>query len=306
MVPTYSVGLLLLAVLSGLAFAGVGVSYRAGQARGMAVTSVALAICLVGAPFFAVKGRAVPLPSVPLAVWAMACLAGTGQFIALTLMGPALARGPLSPVWCAVNLNFVLTIAYARLFLGEQIAMTSYAGIGVAVACVLAAALGQQTEHTGEEGRRPTAHARLVYGGLLLTILLTNSLWITGLKHFSARTLPDGRSYLDVFGDHYALGVYLVLGGLVLAEAALARRPFGRLRPWLTAGGLGAVGSVVGFWALAGCASLPASVVLTINSVASLLGAAVVSVLAFHERRTPFWYATIGLAVLAVVLVNSQ
>src|SRR5574340_386909 len=300
----YPVGALALALFHGLAFSCVGIGYRAGQAHRIAATQVALAICVAGAACFAFAVRGTALAGVPSSVWVMALVAGTGQFIALLLMSPALARGPLSPVWCTVNLNFVLTIAYARVFLGETISTLAGAGIVVAVACVVAAALGQQSAPAASGASHPRRE-QAVYGLFLLTILIANSLWITGIKHFGAQLLPDGRSYVSVYGNHYALGVYLVLGLLTLGETVVRRRrPLPALGPWVRVGAFAAVGSIVGMAALNHCAELPASVVLTINSVASLLGAAVVSVIVYHERRTSYWYATVGLAVLAVVLVN--
>jgi drug/metabolite transporter (DMT)-like permease len=47
-------------------------------------------------------------------------------------------------------------------------------------------------------------------------------------------------------------------------------------------------------------------VLFTVSSVVSLLLAAAVSVTAFGEKRSLAWYATVGLAVAAVVLVSAR
>jgi len=301
----YPASALALAFVSGIAFSGVGIGYLLGRPHGISAGQVAFAICFPGVAFFGLLSRSIPLSTVPRAVWVVALLAGGGQYIALKMIGLALARGPLSPPWCTANLNFVLTIAYARLFLGEAIPAIAYAGIAAAVACVLVASLGMRPDSPTAPSRRRPLRARLAYATILLVLLVTNALWIMGIKHLSGQRLADGQSYLSVYANCYGLGVYVVLGLLLLADMLIVRRALPRLGPWAAVGAFAATGSVGGLWALNVAAVLPAAVVMPINSVMSLLTAAIVSVLAFGERRSPAWYATIALAVGAVVLVNA-
>jgi hypothetical protein len=65
---------------------------------------------------------------------------------------------------------------------------------------------------------------------------------------------------------------------------------------------LAGVGSVSGLWLLGTCIALPAAILFTVNSVSSILFTAVVGTLFFKEQRTVNWYATIGCAILVVVL----
>ena len=303
-ISAYAPDRLALAFCSGLAFSCIGVGYRAAQARKVTAAQVACVICLVGVGYFAVLPQSRPWSSVPGENRVMAGIAGAGQCTSLKMIGPALARGPLSPMWCALNLGFVITIGYARLFLGERVSPLGYLGMLAAIACVMAASSRPQPAPSGEAAATSSLRARLTYGTILLVMLVGNSLWLLSIKHFSVRTLPNGQSYLSVFGHQFTLAVYLVLGLFALGEVARTRRTLGPWPPWLLLGGLAAAGSVLGTHALNTCASLPAAVVVTINNVVSLLFAALISVLIFRERRTPSWYATIGLAVAAVVLVN--
>jgi drug/metabolite transporter (DMT)-like permease len=294
--------LVALAAFSGLAFACIGLAYRAAHAREVSAMHVALAICIPGVVFFGLAARGSSPSAVPAVVWVLAVAAGAGQYVTLRMVGPALRRGPLSAMWCAVNLNFAMAIGYARLFLGERISTLGYAGALAAAACVLTASLGQQSP---EEARPRPAGAQLSYGAILLTILLANGLWMTGIKHLSAQALPDGRSDMTAFGNWFAMGVYLLLGLLILGDLLLARRAVPPAAPWLATGAFAAVGSVAGMWALGVCSPLPAAVVFTLNSVVSLLTTALVAAIAFREQRTPSWYGTVALAVVAVVLVNA-
>ena len=297
-----SLPLLSLAVLSGLGFAGLGVSFRLGQAKGLSPAHVALVIGVVGSAVFGSQVGGAPRPA-PALIWALGLAFGATQYLAVKLFRIALARGPLSPMWCAANLGFIIAVIYSRLFLGEQPTPMQYVGVAAAVACVLVATLGQpQAESAGTGLRRLRTGAD--YGIILVLILGLTGLSPVFLKYLNARPFGAGRTYLTAFSDLYLLLFYGSFGLLAAGDLLVTRALGGRWRAMLAAGGLGAAGSVVGLWAWATACGLPAAVVFTVTSVVSIVVAAVVSVLAFKEKASLGWYATIGLAGLAVVLVN--
>ena len=302
MTQQYPPQLLALAAFSGVAWSLLGIAYRAGQLRGVSPVQVALGVATVGAISFGLDARAVPMAQVPALVWWLAAATGLGQFICLKLMRPALDRGPLSPLWCTINLAFVVAVVYARLFLGEQIAPLALAGLAAAIGCVVVASLGQH--QTTPSGAQRGASDYLIYGGLLLLILLSNSLWLTCIKYLSAAHLPSGATLMQAYGSVFSAAVYGGLGLLIVGDLLIVRQPI-KVRALLATGGLGAVGSILGVWALARAGALPAAVVFTINCTLSLLFAALVSAFAMGGKRTPIWYGTVLLAIAAVLLVNA-
>jgi len=313
------------AVLSGVGFGCLGVAYRLGQARGVTPTQIGLVIAAAGCAVF---GGTVGSEewAAPAVVWVLGIGVGISQYLVLKLIRPALARGSLSALWCAVNLGFIIAVAYAALFLGERPGLLQQAGIAAAVACVAVASAGQQPAEGGLRSSQCRTADRLAYGLLLLLILVLTGLSPAFLKYLSAhpavalegpRVLPvgaggaDGQaalggSLMREFGHFYYLIFYAVFAVLILADLAITGAIKARMGTAARVGLLGAAGSVVGMWAWAAASPLPAAVLFTVSSVVSLLLAAAVSVTAFGEKRSLAWYATVGLAVAAVVLVSAR
>lgn len=287
------------AFLAGACFACIGVSYRLGQARGVRPTQIALVMSLGGAIVFGLRCWGMAFGEVPLRLWLFGLAAGSGQYLTMLLIRHALARGGLTAVWCAVGLQFLPTILYARLFLDERIPPLRFVGVAAGIACVLVAALRQKGDSAPRAGAPPRAGGYVVYSAILLAILLGNSLLSVGIKDLSAR--PAGPvSYFAL----YCLLMYVVLGLFICVGMLVRRGPGVPLRLLLPVGLLAAGGSTLGLWALGRCSALPAALVFTVSGVVSILGAAMASVLALGEKPTRLWYATVALALLAIVLVQ--
>ena len=292
------------AFLAGACFACIGISYRLGQARGVRPTQIALVMSLGGAVVFGLRCWGIAFGEVPLRLWLFGLAAGSGQYLTMLLIRHALARGGLTAVWCAVGLQFLPTVLYARLFLDERLPPLRFAGVAAGIACVLVAALRQKGSSAPRAGAPTRPGGYVVYAAILLAILLGNSLISIGIKDLSAR--PAGvPSYFSRFGDLYCLLMYVFLG-LFICVGRLARRgPGVPLRLLLPVGLLAAGGSTLGLWALGRCSALPAALVFVVSGIVSILGAAVASVLALGEKPTRLWYATVALALLAIVLVQA-
>jgi len=293
-----------LALLSGVGFSCLGVSWRWGQAKGVPPTHVALVISVVGAAFFAL--RAGESFSAPALIWVLGIAAGMGQYAAIKLIKVALSRGPLSPLWCAIGLGFIVTIMYASAFLGETLRPVQSLGVAAGVACVIVASLAQGHGDNGSgAGTRRRLVDRVAYGLLLLVTLIASSGAAVMVKHLGSLTYSPSQTYMDHFGGLFYLLLYAVFGLMIAGESAVTR-PRGIPLKWMLAvGAFGAAGSVTGLWAWGAASAFPAAVVFTVSSVISIVGAAIVSAVFFGERTSAGWFATLGLAVASVVLVSA-
>ena len=293
-----------LAALSGIGFACLGVSWRWGQAKGVPPTHVALVISVIGAAFFAL--RAGDSLNAPALIWVLGLTVGVSQYATIKLIKPALSRGPLSPLWCAIGLGFIVTITYAKIFLGEALRPVQCLGVAAAVACVIVASLAQG--HSADEsgsGTRRRLTDQVTYGLLLLLILLTSSGTAVMVKYLGSRAYSPNQSYMDHFGGLFYVLLYAVFGLLILGETVVTR-PGGIPLKWMLAVGIfGSAGSVAGLWAWGAASALPAAIIFTVSGVVSIVGAAIVSVAFFGERASAGWFATLGLAVVSVLLVNA-
>jgi len=260
---------------------------------------------LGGAIVFGLRCWGMAFGEVPLRLWLFGLAAGSGQYLTMVLIRHALARGGLTAMWCAVGLQFLPTIVYARFFLHERIPPLRLVGVAVGIACVLVAALRQKGDSAPRAGTPSRRGGYLVYAAILLAILLGNSLVSIGIKDLSARPGGAEGTYFSRFGDLYCLLMYVFLGLFICIGQVVRRGPGVPLRLLLPVGLLAAGGSTLGLWAMGRCSELPAALVFTVSGVVSILGAAVASVLALGEKPSRLWYATVALAVLAIVLVQA-
>ena len=289
-----------LAGLSGACFALIGIAYRLGQSRGLTPVRIAPVMALAGAVFFCAGADA--LAAAPYWVWLVGASAGAGQYALLGLVRAALARGPLSPVWCAASLNFVGATVYARAVLGETLSWSQLAAVATGVACVLVAG---RCEHAADGGRTDHAPGGRAYVAMLLAIFLLNSMPPIAVKHLAALPLDDARTQMDAHGDALYVALYLALLAASLAKTALRGVRAVPVAGLATLGCLAAVGSIAGMACIAACASGSASAVFTVSSSASILVAAVTSVTAFGERPTLAWAGMVALGVATVTLANA-
>ena len=177
-------------------------------------------------------------------------------------------------------------------------------GVALACACVVLASLQGGARATG--GTTPLRNWRttVVYALLLVAIVINASSLCLAFKILGARTLSDGRTQMDAFGLVMLAACYATFGVCMLAETLARPPPVATRRLQWTAGLLASVGSVGGFALLRHAASAPAALIFPANSLASLLGASVVSALFFRERVTPLWFGMLATGVAAVVLVG--
>jgi drug/metabolite transporter (DMT)-like permease len=231
------------------------------------------------------------------------------QYLAVKLVAMGLKAGPLSPVWCAVSLTFVPVTLYATAVFSEPLGAMRGLGVVAAMGCVVMASMGQD-EAAGRAGLS-SWRGRALYGALLVTILLANSVSDVAMKEMGTRTVSGvagAASYVKQYGDLFVTLLYAFLAAGVVGDMVVRRKgrepgmATGRLKVALGLGVVAAVGSIGGIWLTQQFAGSHAAMAFTVRGAASILAASVVSVIAFRERFSRRWVGTVGLGVLAVVM----
>lgn len=293
----------LLAAVSGLSLSLIGVAFRLGQSRNVMPLHIATSIGIFGALFFGFQMDWASMGQIQLFIFGLALLNALGQILSMELTKVGLKKGPLSPVWCALNLTFLIVIVYSFLFLGEQLNVFQYLALLAGILCVIAASnLGKTAS---EKDRRMSLKDKITYGMILILILLGNSVVFVTIKDLGMRAIPaGGNTYLGA----YLPNIYFILYATMAIVCGLVAF-FQKTRPTsgLALVGLGVmagIGSIGGLYLLSRCVALPAALVFTINGMVTILGGTLASVLFFGEPRTKAWYATLGFGILAVVLAN--
>jgi hypothetical protein len=292
-----------LAAISGLSLSLIGVAFRLGQSRNVLPLHIATSIGIFGALFFGFQMDWGQMGQIPLFIYGLALLNALGQILSMELTKVGLRKGPLSPVWCALNLTFLVVIVYSALCLNEKINVFQYLALLAGILCVIAAShLGQTTT---EKGQRLSLKDKVSYGSILVLILLGNSVVFVTIKDLGMRSIPEGgNTYLGA----YLPNIYFILYA-TMAIACGAGAYFQKVKPTsglalVKLGVMAGIGSIGGLYLLSRCMALPAALVFTINGMVTILGGTLASVLFFGEPRTKAWYATLGFGILAVILAN--
>lgn len=295
---------LLMALVSGLLLSLIGVAFAMGGARGVRPPHIAVFVGFCGLAVFAGMAGADMLRAAPAAVWWIGLAAGVTQYLGVCAFGAALRRGPLSPAWCAASMTFLPVLIYARFALDERLSVCRLAGVALACVCVVFASQQGGSRAAGAAGAARGWRTTVVYGLLLALTVINASSIAMAFKVLGAHTLTDRRTPMDAFGLAMLTSCYAAFGVCMLADTLARPPPAATKRQQWTAGLLASVGSVGGFALLRHAAAAPAAMVFPANSVASMLGASVVSVLFFRERVTPVWLGMLATGVAAVVLVG--
>jgi drug/metabolite transporter (DMT)-like permease len=299
--------LLLLAALSGLCLSIIGIAFRIGQNRGVIPLHISMFMGLAGAIFFGVQMDWSQFGEIGFFVWGMALLTTLGQIVAMHLVKIALSKGPLSPLWAAMNLTFLPVIIYSAVVFTEPVTAFQVAAILAGVLCVTFAAYTQRGESSPKDDKpaQPSS-SRVTYALLLVAILLGNSLVFIVIKDLGTRpvSLDTALTFLVAYTGPIYFIMYLSLGLFSGLTAVIQKAKPRRMGDLIWIGMLAAAGSISGLLLLKVCVPLPAGVVFTINGVTTILGGALASVLFFREKVFWGWYGTVGFGVLAVLLAN--
>jgi len=291
-----------LAAVSGVCLSLIGLALRLGQTRGVHPVHIWFFAGLMCAAAMAAMGWPVQWGSVPARVWVMGALTGLSQCAMLKIVRAALARGSLSPVWCAIMLGLIPVLIYGMAAVGERPTALHFGAIASALACIVVASAG----HKGDAAAPALARARqkLIFGLLLIGLMLLNGVMGIAMKDLSSRGPGDGQSYMSGYREVFLLVVYVCMAAGSGLQFLVKRRFGAPVRASILLGLLAATGSVLGMVLMCIAARAPAAVAFTTNSVSSILAAALISALALREKVTPTWVATVMLATLTVLLAN--
>ena len=304
---SYSFGLVLLAGLSGICLSLIGIAFRIGQNRGVIPLHISMCMGLAGAVFFGVQVHWGDFRELPLFVWIMVLLVTAGQIGAMHLVRICLGMGPLSPLWSAMNLTFLPVVLYSAVTFGERIILTSYAALAAAIICVVfASQIGGESDSGDEATPHRSLRTKAIYAGLLLLVLLGNSLVFIVIKDLGTRTVSinSDATYLTRYLAPIYFLMYISLAVFSGLTAWMQKAVPSRYMDLVWLGALAAGGSIAGLLLLKVCIPLPVALVFTINGMITILGGVVASVIFFGESLKPAWYGTVGFGLLAVFLAN--
>ncbi|MFH0882496.1 MAG: hypothetical protein V2A56_05895 [bacterium] len=303
-----SLGLMLLAVLSGVCLSIIGVAFKIGQSRNVTPLYISMCMGIAGALFFGVQMDWSELGDLPTIVWVFALLNASGQIVAMYLVNVCLKLGPLSPLWAAMNLTFLPVILYSAILFGEPVTGMQFAAVAAGILTVAFAS--QMTTGGGAAGEKEKSafpmKAKLSYGIYLLVILLSNSIVFITIKDLGTRPLAAGMD-VTILGRYLAPIYFTLYVGLALFTGTAGYLQKVKPKRWgdlVKLGLLAALGSISGLLLLKVCIPLPAALVFTISGVITIISGAIASILFFREKIFWAWYATVGAGVLAVILAN--
>ncbi len=293
-----------MAILAGFSFAVIGVSLRAGTQRGAHLLHLVTVSAVIGTVYFCARFAA--SGGVPqLSVIVLGLIAGITQYVATRIMDRALKAGPLTPLWCAMMLNFMPVTVYACLALGETLSIWQVGTIVTAVGCVVVAA-GMAHEEKAACGSAPLPRQRWVYGGILAVVFICNSFLSIAIKYMAMMPAKGGGTLMSAYSDAFMVVMYASILGLLLVDQLVTKRPMMNPRYVLGFGLVCGMGSVGGVSLLARCAAFPAALVFTVCTIASLLFTSLVATFFLGEKRNLRWYIVVGLAILAVLLAQGD
>jgi drug/metabolite transporter (DMT)-like permease len=300
--------LLVEAIVAGVAFSLIALAYRSGAARGVPPSFAAMGMGLAGTFWFGWRsfaGTEAPGWDAPAVVWVWGLVNGLAQGGAVRLFRAGFKHGPLAPVWCAANLTFVTPALFAVGLMGERLIGLQWAGMAAACGCVVVSAAGHGEEPGEGHPHRAVPRERLLYGGILLGLILLTGLVGVALKHMTVLQ-RNGIPMNPRWNDCFMLSLYGALLVTVFGESLRHGRPAGVAVGWLAGNGLlAAFGSIAGMTLTARVSRLPGGMGFAAIGVATVLIGVLIGALGFGEKRGPAWYATVALAVAAVILFKA-
>jgi hypothetical protein len=291
-----------LAILSGMCFSIVAISYRLGATRGVGPVSVMGTCSLMGTALFG--ARAMACGGAPVLVPALGLLAGVTQYMLLPLIRAALRLGPISPLWCVLMLSFIPTTVYSCVALGERLVPVQYAAMAAAVLCIFMACVGKGGSPV--PGAAADSPHRLRYAAVLVTMLLVGCVSGSCMKELDWRADGAGGTLLARHRDTFLAMLYLGIAFCAVADHVLTRKRPASWRWTIGLGAMAAAGSLTGMTMLVRAAAMPAAVVFTLNAASSIVFTAIIAAALLGERRSWSWYATLACGILAVALANGE
>ncbi len=285
-----------LSIVAGLFSGIVGVGYRVGSKGKVFPIQTAMLLYFAGMLVFSFKADFNYV--IPLSVWIAGICGGLTQYATVRLLRSALQRGPLSPAWCAVGLSFVPVLIYCWLFKGENLSILQMISVAATLAAIVIASVGN-AKNAESTHKLANKKEMFIYGLLLVLILAFCGVLNIVLK-IADYEKYNGGTLIEAFGNQIMAITYLFMFIPSVLDLSLSKTWRINRYFWL-GGAFVAVGGVALYGIQIFIMDAPAVVVFALSGVTSLLLASLVSVFVFREKASWYWYATVILAVLAIL-----
>ncbi|NLB54562.1 MAG: EamA family transporter [Lentisphaerae bacterium] len=297
-----------IAVISGIFFALLTVGYEGGKARKVPPQLIGFAVGLVGLLFFFTRWlifRKSPDTSVPALLLVCGLFAGLIQGAIPYLIAPGRRRGPYTPINASMNLSFVPTVICSVLVLHEKLTLIGGLGLILALSSVVTGSMAATPDVSEQQPvRKVSGRMRLEYLLILIMIMLATGTTTTIMKYMESQKLQPDINYLDAFQDLFFLSFFLALFTPNTGEFVRYVKKGVNIKPFLILGTTAGLGSSTGFILLVYAARLPAGLGFATASVTTIFAGALICTIIFKERRSPVWYISLLLAMLAVLFFN--
>ncbi len=298
----------LLGCCAGLCFSGIGIAYKAGQNVNIMPMQTFAFAALAGAVLY--SSLAVDaVKEAPLILYLLAATAGIFQYLAVRLMKAVLKFGPLSPAWSAVMLSFIPTIIFSSVILHEKFTIWNLAALTTAVIAVLSAAANAGAQNTKKpEGGKTELQLKttIVYALLLILLIGADMVLGSSMKFLETQKALNGAPLMKQCRMVFLGIMYTFLAIPLLLDVTITGKWNFKSRRWLPLSGLAAAGTLGGMAIISSLVNYPAALIFTCNASASVLSAALFGVFLFKEKRTIWWFCTIGFTIITVFLTNGE
>lgn len=286
-----------LGIIAGVFTALIGIGYRIGSKGKVFPIQTAMLLYVAGFVFF--SWRSAWNCNMPGMVWFFGILAGITQYATVRILREVLQRGPLSPAWCAVGLSFVPALVYCWFFEGENPTKLQLVSVAATFGAIVVASIGNAKTASASAHKIESGREMVIYGILLTAILLFCGIIYIVLKMANYIAVGDSTMF-KLYGNQIMALTYVFMFfpstiDLSISKTWRLNRYFLYGAIFLAVGGIGSYGIQLFIM------DAPAVVVFALPGVTSVLLASLISVLCFHEKRTVYWYVTIGLAIIAII-----
>lgn len=285
---------IVMAACSGFCFALIPIAIRGATSQGIDSNRLlAISMLICGAILLP---RAIAADT-PWFIWLAGGLIGLAQLGAIAALRLGLSHGPLTPLWCAQSVSFVVVTLWSWWQWDDKPSTGGAVGIllGFMSVGILAWGAGD------DKGGKPTRI--LPYAIALMLVLALNGITNASFKTLAMLPIDTSDNLMAKYGDGALTGMYAVIGISSFLLRPINHGPM----PFHSTIGMSVVlagGSLGGISLLRLCLTDSTALVFTVNATSSLLAAAILAWLLWGERPSPIGAVGLLVALAAVFSVE--
>lgn len=286
---------ILLAILSGVAFAVAGLGYKMAERWQCRPSVFILVFAITGGVFAGIKAFSEPTTWLDPKLWLLGIAMGLLFDLAIYFIMQANRLGPASVSWTVLNLGLLVPIIVSPFILHETVLWLDPIIIVLFVAMLLVFARGMKNSGEVEVGQQKR-HILMLLG-----VFLSQGLFLLGNKI----------KYL-LFQDANTAGltfiVYLSGALVVLSFILIKEKRFTISGSEWKAGVLTGVCNSLGVILLLSAMSLPSTIVFPLSAAIALLGGVFLTSLIYGEKlnRMKIIAVILGLAALGLAVFREK